>query len=141
MPSTDLPLRWRMQAGLAALVIPPLIHVIPLHRLASRLGRPAAGAAPPPEDARAAAWVDGVLRHLPWPWRHTCLRRSAVLYHLLRRAGQPVELHIGVRRESAGALAAHAWLVRDGEPYLEARPEQIANFAVLARFPESASGK
>ena len=135
---TDLPLGWRLRAGMAALVIPPLVHVVPLHRLAPRLGAaPGAKTAGPPEG-RAAAWVDALLERLPGPWRHTCLKRSAVLYHLFRRTGAPVELWIGVRRGDTGALAAHAWLVRDGEPYLERGEEEIGRFAVIARFPERA---
>ena len=136
MPADNLPLHWRLRAGLAALVIPPLIHIVPLHRLARRLGRGHAGAAGPP-DASAAAWIDAVLRQLPWPWHHTCLKRAAVLYHLLRRDGNPVELQIGVRRTPAGTLAAHAWLVREGAPYLEEGSENIAGFTPLARFPEA----
>ena len=134
---TDLPLGWRLRAGVAALVIPPLVHVVPQHRLAPRLGT-ASSARPGPPDGRAAAWVDALLERMPGPWRHTCLKRSAVLYHLLRRSGEPVELWIGVRRGDAGALAAHAWLVRDGVPYLERGEEEIGRFAVIARFPEAA---
>jgi transglutaminase superfamily protein len=137
VPASDLPLSWRIRAGVAALVIPPLIHIIPLHRLAARLGRRRADTATGPSDASAAAWIDAVLRHLPWPWHHTCLKRSAVLYHLLRRDGAPVELQLGVRRTPGGPLAAHAWLVRDGMPYLEEEPEHIAGFTPLARFPEA----
>ena len=135
---TDLPLGWRLRAGMAALVIPPLVHVVPLHRLAPRLGAHRIAARNGPPDAPAAAWVDSLLERLPGPWRHTCLKRAAVLYHLLRRTGQPVELWIGVRRGDAGALAAHAWLVRDGAPYLERGDEEIRRFSVIARFPEAA---
>jgi hypothetical protein len=49
---------------------------------------------------------------LPPPWRYTCLRRSVVLYPLIRRAGRPVSLHSGVRKVAAGALAAHAEIAR-----------------------------
>ena len=72
-----------------------------------------------PDDSALSAYVGRILRRLPPPWRYTCLRRSVVLYHLLRRAGRDVSLSIGVRKSGAGALQAHAWLVRDGAPYLE----------------------
>src|SRR2546430_2589913 len=73
------------------------------------------------------------------PWHHTCLRRATVLYGLLRRAGRPVALVIGVRRDAAGRVAAHAWLERDAAPYLEADPTIPARHTVLARFPDGGS--
>jgi hypothetical protein len=59
-----------------------------------------------------------------------------VLYHVLRRAGRPVELWIGVHKTGPAPLGAHAWLVRGGEPYLESRPEHARRHTVIARFPE-----
>ncbi|MGH7592716.1 MAG: lasso peptide biosynthesis B2 protein [Gemmatimonadales bacterium] len=136
---TELPLGWRIRAGITALVIPIMLLFVSLDRLTTRLGKPATRPGPP--DQRVAAWIDHLLTRLPWPWHHTCLRRSLVLYHLLRRAGRPVELLIGVRRGAAGALAAHAWLTFDGSPYLEHGAEHAAEFATIARFPErSGSG-
>jgi hypothetical protein len=48
------------------------------------------------------------------PGRATCLQRALVLAWLLRRRGIATTLRIGVARRD-GALAAHAWLERDGE--------------------------
>ena len=93
----------------------------------------------PLDDAALARWVDRVLHALRGPWHHTCLRRATVLYGLLRRAGRPVELVIGVRRDAAGRVAAHAWLERDAAPYLEADPAIPARHTVLARFPDDDS--
>jgi hypothetical protein len=94
-------------------------------------------------DDALARWVDALLRRWPPPWRYTCLKRAAVLYHLLRRAGRPVELRIGVRRAggTGGALAAHAWLVRDGVPYLEPQSGQPSLHAVIVRLPEGSGVK
>ncbi|MBA2293103.1 MAG: lasso peptide biosynthesis B2 protein [Gemmatimonadales bacterium] len=138
---TDLPLGWRVRAGVTALVIPILLLVVPLDRLTSGLGRSLARSTHQPPDRRIAAWIDHLLRRLPWPWRHTCLRRSAVLYHLLRRGGRAVELCVGVRRDEANALAAHAWLSLDGQPYLESGSEMPHEFAIIARFPEAVAGE
>lgn len=143
MSTAEYPLLWKMEARLAALVIPPLVHVVPLHRLAGWLGRPrsAPGRHGVP-DIRAAAWIDWQLRRLPWPWRRTCLKRAAVLYHLLRRDGVPVELRIGVRRDDGGQLTAHAWLTRDDRCYLEPgfhpgeREDRMEDFTEIACFPE-----
>lgn len=107
-----------------------------LARIARVAGR-APGRAPrgAPDDAGLAEYVSQLLWRLPPPWRHTCLRRSVVLYHLLRRAGRPVGLRVGVRRDADGALEAHAWLVKDGAPYLESDPAHAARFTEIATFP------
>ena len=132
-----LPLGWRLRATAFVILVPPLVYVVSFSRLVSWLGgrRPGRSDAAL-DDASLARWVDRLLRHLPGPWRRTCLKRSAVLYHLLRRAGRPVELWIGVNRAGA-ALGAHAWLVQAGTPYLEAHPEHALSHTVIARFPET----
>jgi hypothetical protein len=122
-------------------VLPPLVSLVSLERIARLAG--AAGAPRSrgaPDDDVLAAYVSQLLYRLPPPWRHTCLKRGVVLYWLLRRAGRPVALHIGVRRDGAGALAAHAWLVKDGAPYLEQDPAHSARFTEIARFPSPAAG-
>ena len=139
--TAGLPLGWRLRAAALVLLVPPLVYVVSFARLASWLegrGQPVPDAAL--DDTTLARWVDRLLRRLPGPWHRTCLKRSAVLYHLLRRAGRPVELYIGVHRQSEpgkGTIAAHAWLVRGGEPYLEAHPEHASSHVVIARFPDA----
>jgi len=136
-----LPLGWRLRATALVVLVPILVHIVSFSRLASWLGGRHPG---PPDgaldDASLARWVDRLLRRLPGPWRRTCLKRSAVLYHLLRRAGRPVELWIGVNRNGVRgteAVGAHAWLVRAGQPYLESHPEHALSHTVIARFPET----
>lgn len=139
--SGRLSVAWRIRAACVALIVPPLLRVASFARVVAWLGsRVRAPALPAREldDAALARWVDGVLRHLPGPWHHSCLKRTVVLYHLLREAGRPVELWIGVRREKGSdeALAAHAWLVRDGAPYLERDPGVPLAHTMIARFPD-----
>lgn len=128
---------WRLRAALGILVIPVLLARVSLSRVAPRLGRSPRTPVGLLNDRRLAAWVSRRLRRLPDPWRYTCLRRSAVLYYLLRRAGRAVELCIGVRRDAERAFEAHAWLVLDGEPYLEPSQSEHAEYRVIARFPET----
>ena len=140
--SSALPLGWRVRAVAAVVVVAPLVALRPFSQLARWLGNGAGGAPSRRvalDDAALARWVDRVLYALRGPWRHTCLRRAAVLYGLLRRAGRPVELVIGVRHDANGRVAAHAWLERDAAPYLEADPTIPAHHTVLARFPEDGS--
>ncbi len=129
---------WRCRATAASIVLPPLVSLVSLERLAPRLGgAPRAGATP--DEAALAAFVDRLLRRLPPPWRYTCLRRSVVLYHLLRRMGRPVSLMIGVRRDD-GELKAHAWLALGDTPYLEPTDHAAAHYRLIARFPDAGTG-
>jgi transglutaminase superfamily protein len=60
---------------------------------------------------RTAAIVRGVAtRH---PFRSTCLEQAATLVWLLAAQRTAAHMTIGVRREGP-ALAAHAWVERDG---------------------------
>jgi hypothetical protein len=137
---TELPLGWRVHAGLVALVVPVLLLVVPLHRLTAFMGRRTL-----PDGVRhdrlAADWVDNLMHRFRGPWRHTCLRRCAVLYHLLHDEVNHIVLCVGVKRENAGALEAHAWLALNGAPYLEPRGEVQQEFSVIARFPEGAAAQ
>lgn len=134
-----LPLRWRVRAAASAAVVPPLLRFFSFARLAAWLSRGSHSQSGSPDTidpATLARWVDRLMYAAPRPWRYTCLSRAAVLYHLLRYARHPVELWVGVRRNAVGALAAHAWLVRDGRPYLEPEPGLPAQHTTIAKFPE-----
>jgi hypothetical protein len=60
-----------------------------------------------PEAQRTARMVDAAAHRVPYD--ATCLRRSLVLWWLLRRHGIDSRLRIGVRREKEG-IVAHAWV-------------------------------
>ena len=126
---------WRIRTLWAVLVIPPLLHLVPVHRLAARLGRVRSSAPPFPLE-RVVDWVDILQRRMPSPWRFTCLKRATVLYALFRHAGISVDLCVGVRRDTDGTLAAHAWLLKEDSPYLEPLGNSIDTFQLIARFPE-----
>ena len=136
--SERLPFAWRLRVAGTALTVPPLLHLMSMHRLATRLSaRRVRGAQPSSE--LVVDEVDRWLTRLPWPWRTTCLKRAGVLYFLLRRSGVAVELHIGVKRDAQGSFAAHAWLMRDGVPFLEHPSSPLATYRVIAQFPERAA--
>lgn len=127
---------WRLRATLAALLLPPAIYLVSLERISRWIERRRrASSASPVWDVALAEWVDRVLGVLPPPWRKTCLKRALVLHYLSKRAGGATVLHVGVRRDAAGALLAHAWLERDGRVYLEPGTERTETFQVLATFP------
>jgi len=131
--------RWRLRATLAAVVLPPLVHLASLERITGWIEARSHPAEPDPtvDDAALAEWVDRVLTRLPPPWRRTCLKRALALHYLLHRAGRPASLVLGVRRDEHDALAAHAWLAHDGTPYLESGADQVATYQVLTAFPSS----
>jgi hypothetical protein len=79
----------------------------------TRLAPKGRSAAPPGRAAAAARMVLAASRHAPC--RADCLRRALVLWWLLRRAGLPGELRLGVRKRD-GQLEAHAWVEHGGRP-------------------------
>lgn len=125
---------WQARVVAASLLLPLALLVVTPARLATWIGRRRPSGDPPPPDADLAEWTDRVLSRLPPPWRRNCLRRSMVLYYLLRRAGRPAVLHLGVRRDAAGILDAHAWLARDGIPLLEPAASHADSYRILATF-------
>ena len=133
--SDRLTLRWRTRVLGLVLTVPPLLYVMPVHRLVARLGSRRSSYQSPPVEALVRQ-VDDWLSRMPWPWRTTCLKRSAILYALLQRSGENVQLHIGVKREADRSFAAHAWLMKNGEPYLEPTASTFATYQVITVFPE-----
>lgn len=49
--------------------------------------------------------------------KRTCLKKSLLLYHFLRRAGVNVEMNFGIRK--AKGLIGHSWLTYQANPYLD----------------------
>ncbi len=65
------------------------------------------------------AGIDAYQRQIVWavkaiarrmPGDKPCLPQALAVQWLLSRKGKSTELHIGVRKDAAGELAAHAWL-------------------------------
>ncbi len=125
-------LRTKLEIVTACAAVPCMLELFSANRSFAWLARvPAGGETVAP--AQLAFHVDRILHRGPWIWRHSCLRRAAVLALLLRRGGHDASVVIGVRRSAAGALEAHAWLACDGrEPYLEPS-DSIATFQPLSR--------
>ena len=119
IPSTSVRLRTKLEIVTACAVVPCALELFPANRSFAWLARiPAGGEKVAPTFL--AYHVDRLLNRGKWIWRHSCLRRAAVLTLLLRRSGHDARVVIGVRRADGGALEAHAWIACDGsEPYLE----------------------
>lgn len=62
-------------------------------------------------------------------YKATCLRRSLVLWWMLRRRGSASQVRIGVRMEN-GEFTSHAWVERDGQVLNDA-PDVGARYRVM----------
>ena len=59
-----------------------------------------------------------------------CWKRAAVLHRYLSHGGIPTRIIFGVRNETGGNVAGHAWLEHDGQPILEnAPPEYVITYS------------
>jgi hypothetical protein len=101
-------------------------------RRTARWARRLAGA-PRPDRAPGAAAAERTAARVAvagafYPRRALCLEQSIALFVLLRRAGAPAELRLGVRPLP---FLAHAWVEVDGVPVNE-QPDAIAQ---LVPFP------
>ena len=125
-------LRTKLEIVTACAAIPCALELLPANRAFEWLARVPAGGerVSPPQ---LAFHVDRILHRGKGIWKHSCLRRASVLALLLRRSGHDARVVIGVRRDAAGTLEAHAWLACDGaEPFLEP-DDAIATFQPLSR--------
>jgi Transglutaminase-like superfamily len=125
-------LRTKLEIVTACVAVPCALEILSADRSFAWLARvPGGGERVAP--AQLAFHVDRILNRGKWIWRHSCLRRAAVLAYLLRRGGYDASVVIGVRRNDAGSLEAHAWLACDGrDPFLEPS-DSIATFQPLSR--------
>jgi hypothetical protein len=63
-----------------------------------------------------------------------CWKRAAVLHRYLSHSGIPTRIIFGVRSETSGKVAGHAWLESDGNPILETSPPE---YVVTYSFPSN----
>ena len=61
-----------------------------------------------------------------------CWKRAAVLHRYLLRNGVSTRIIFGVRNETGGKVAGHAWLEANGQPILEISPPE---YVVTYSFP------
>lgn len=64
----------------------------------------------------------------------SCLTRAQACQVLLARRGLASTLCLGVRRNSEGALLAHAWLVSDGAIVTGTEGADLRSFSLLAEL-------
>jgi hypothetical protein len=96
-------------------VVRTALWVLPFGTLRSAIERLVRSRSPKeasPDASDRIAWsVGSAARVVP---RATCLTQALAGELLLRRAGYPAEVRIGVAKSSTGKLEAHAWVESDG---------------------------
>jgi len=111
------------------------VKLLPLPRalsLVSTKTRNRAEASEPETQRRLAAAVDLLLKTDLLIFKPICWKRAALLHRYLALNGIKSQIVFGMRKESDGRLAGHAWLERNGVPILEAA---APNYAVTYCFP------
>ncbi len=88
-------------------------------------------------------FTDYILSRNFWIYKSTCLKRSLVLYQLLRKSGIDVHVCFGVRyndklpgRGTGKKLEGHAWLLHKGEIFLEKNVEETKTYKMTYCFPQ-----
>ncbi len=93
---------------------------------------------------KVVKFTEYILSRNLWIYKTTCLKRSLILYHFLRKAGLNVYVCFGVRykdeklpdREAQKKLEGHAWLLYNGDIFLEGNTEIAKTYKVTYCFPE-----
>jgi hypothetical protein len=118
---------WLVLASFLAWLMPlPRAHRLVSTRLrAPRPGDPTLTA------ARLARAIDRVLRLDLLIFRRSCWRRALVLHRFLALRGIDSRINFGVKK-TAGELQGHAWLERDGHPFLE---DDAAAYVITFSLP------
>jgi Transglutaminase-like superfamily len=87
----------------------------------------------PTQDELARA-IDLLLSADVLMFTPVCWKRAAVLHRYLLRNGIATRIVFGVRSETGGEVAGHAWLEADGQPILESSPPE---YVVTYSFPSN----
>ena len=85
------------------------------------------------QDELARA-IDQLLSADIFIFKPICWKRAAVLHRYLSRSGVPTRIIFGVRNDSGGKVAGHAWLEANGQPILESAPP---DYVVTYSFPSN----
>ena len=78
--------------------------------------------------------IDQLLSADIFIFKPICWKRAAVLHRYLSRSGITTRIIFGVRNDSGGKVAGHAWLEANGQPILESAPP---DYVVTYSFPSN----
>jgi len=83
-------------------------------------------------DARAVQLIDALLETDLLVFSPSCWKRSVALYRHLAARNVDARIRFGVRKQSDGLLAGHAWIEIDGAPVFE---KTAPDYHVTFSFP------
>jgi hypothetical protein len=126
-------------------LLPPMLRLLSFSRLMTvltpRVSGPANGLDLGTSTDKIVKYTDYFISRSPWTGQNNCLKRSLVLFHFLRKSGIDVQLCLGVRyrvdpdRLPGDALEGHAWLLHNGNTFLEKRAAVTKTYRVTYCFP------
>ncbi|NCJ08052.1 lasso peptide biosynthesis B2 protein [Synechococcales cyanobacterium C] len=115
-----------------------LILTVPFKHIAPHLGthRAESSLSLSPEEAIVAREVSQAIWRAArnTPWKSNCLAQAIAAKRMLQRRGVSSTLYLGVNKDAAGELAAHAW-VRCGEFWLTGGRGEL-HYTVVSTFTE-----
>ena len=129
-------------------VLPPMVRLLSLPRLMKVLTPPDTKIHKNLDIERSkdkiVKFTDYILNHNFWIYSRTCLTRSLVLYHFLRRFGINVYVCFGVRynedssdKQEKKKLVGHAWLLYKGNIFLEKKVDITSTYRITYCFPDN----
>ncbi len=119
------------QAGLLLPCVHGLQQAVPFRVWRRLLARD--GQTPATAQHAASVWdiASSVEVARKWlPGSYLCLPSAYTVHLLLHQYGYASEVHVGVRRDPAGKVEAHAWVTCQGETVIGAVPD-LASFVEL----------
>lgn len=91
---------------------------------------------------KTVKFTDYILSRNSLASENTCLKRTLVLYHFLRKMGMDVQVCFGVKYNTLSdsktqkRLEGHAWLLYHGDIFLERNTEVTKTYKLTYCFPD-----
>ena len=94
------------------------------------------------QKLRIVKFTDYILNRNFLIWKKTCLKRSLILYHFLRKLGLNIQICFGVRYKkdytndvAEKDIEGHAWLLWNDEIFLEKDIKAVKSYLTTYSFP------
>jgi hypothetical protein len=126
-----------VEAGIMVSLAALMLSTRPFRDIAADARRKAATGKATATSAAEIGWAVRAIADRA-PFRAVCFQRGLAAHWMLRRRGLDSVMFFGAASLESKGLSAHVWVTSEGKGVVGA--ETADQFAVLARFPELASG-